>query len=121
MNWKRNLLRAALSGTLLLGAALLPSGTALARDCSDRIRSEEIKLRRDIERHGFFSRQAAHRREKLNELRESCARENRRFFSGRDRDRNGRWHDRDNDRDRDNRWRRDRDDWRHRDRDHDRD
>jgi len=119
MNWKRNLLRAALGGTLMLGAALLPSGTAQARDCSDRVRSEEIKLRRDIERHGFFSRQAAQRREKLNELRERCAQENRRrFFGGWDRDRDGRWHDRDNDRDR---WRRDRDDWRHRDRDHDRD
>jgi hypothetical protein len=102
---------------------LLTSGTAQAADCRERVRNEEWKLQRDVNRHGFFSRQARHDRQRIAELREGC----RVNHGWRDRD-DRRWRrgDGDNDRD-DRRWRRgdgdnDRDDrrWR-RDGDHDRD
>ena len=96
-----------------LGAALLfgVAATAEAHDkCWDRINREEIKLRRDIRRHGIFSRQAQHRREKIHRLRQQCG-----YWGWNDRGRGrDRW-DRDDwrwrQRDRDDRWRRDRDDW----------
>jgi hypothetical protein len=109
---------------------LVTSGTALARDwdngCGQRIRNEEWKLRRDIDRHGFYSRQARHDRQRIAELREGC-RVNQRHWRG-DGDRDDRRWRRDGDHDRDDRvrhWRRgdgdnDRDDrgrhWRDRDR-----
>jgi len=118
MNWKTSLLAtAALGGVLLFGGA-----AAQARDrddkCFERMRREEIKLDRDIQRHGFNSRQARHDREKLREARERCRFERGRF----DRDGDFRRH-RDRDRNRDDRWRRDRDDRNRRrhDGDHDRD
>ncbi len=119
--WKGALLHAALGGAMLLGGMLFTSGTAQAADCRERIRNEEWKLQRDVNRHGFFSRQARHDRQRIAELREGC----RANHSWRDRD-DRRWRrgDGDNDRD-DRRWRRDgdhdRDDrgrhWQHRDRD----
>ena len=106
---------------MLLGGMLLTSGTAQAADCRERIRNEEWKLQRDVNRHGFFSGQARHDRQRIAELREGC----RANHGWRDRD-DRRWRrgDGDNDRD-DRRWRRDgdhdRDDrgrhWHHRDRD----
>jgi len=148
MRWKTSLLSAALSGALLLGGITLMSTTAQARDrdrgCRD-VSKEERELQRNIQRYGYYSRQAEHDRRELARMRADCWRNNRNNrgiwrgdgdndrddrrlrdlddrWHGRDnrrwRDRDGRWHDRDNDRDR---WRRDRDDWRHRDRDHDRD
>jgi len=122
MRWKTSLLGAALGGAVLLGGILLPSVPAQARDrddqCFRRIRNEESKLRRDIDRHGFFSRQAEHRREQIRGLRERCFLEtNHRHFRG-DRDRDDGFFRRrhgDGDHDRD-----DRSGWRHRDH-HDRD
>ena len=109
-SWRGTLLTAALGGAMLLGGTLWPSATAYAHDrddkCFERIRRDERKLERDIERHGVFSRQAEHRRHKLRELRERCRFERRHF---------GRW---DRHRDRDDRWGR----WGHgghRGRDHD--
>ena len=54
------------------------------RECSERIRKAEAKLRREIDRHGERSRQAEKRRYELERERERCG-------GGRDRD-----HDRDN-------------------------
>lgn len=130
MRWRTSLLGAALGGAVLLGGILLPSVPAQARDrddqCFQRIRNEESKLQRDIDRHGFFSRQAEHRREKIRGLRERCfLGTNHRHFRGdgdRDRDdgffRNGRHrHHGDGDHDRDDGFFR----RRHEDGDHDRD
>jgi hypothetical protein len=106
-----------------LGAALLLGGATTARaddwgrgrdrQCWNRINREEDKLRRDIRRHGIFSRQAQNRRAKLHRLRQQCGGS---FWGWRD-DRGrgrGRWdHDDDwrwRDRNRNDRWRRDRDD-----------
>ncbi len=121
--WRGTLLSAALGGALLLGVSFLPSGTAQARDrddhCFGRLRREEIKLDRDINRHGFFSRQAQHDRRKIRELRGQCRFEGRRFRRGDgdfDRDDRGRHRGWDRDRDWDDRGRHRRD-W-DRDRDH---
>ncbi len=124
--WQASLLTTALGGIFLIGGPSVAQARDSDRQCHDRIRNEELKLRRDIDRHGFNSRQARHDRAKLEDLRERCRRERGRFdrddrWRDRDRgwyDREGRWHDRD-DRwhDRDGRWH-DRDDrWRDRDRD----
>ena len=74
MSWKKTLLTAALGGAVLLGGV----ATAQAHDRHDRrfnrFGREEFKLKRDIARHGFFSRQADHRRSKLRWLldRDDC-------------------------------------------------
>ena len=118
MNWRTALRTTALGAAMLLGGAMLPGATAQARDwndrCGQRIRQQEWKLRRDIERHGYNSRQARHDRHELNELRQHCRNERRNWRRGdgdNDRDDRGRnWHRRDRDRDRDRNGRRDRDD-----------
>lgn len=139
MRWKTSLLGAALGGAVLLGGILLSGTTAQAANCADRISKQESKLRRDIERHGFFSRQAENDRSKLQSARASCGYGwgrwgSRRGDGDRDRDdgffRNGRRHHGDGDRD-DGFFRRrrgdgdhDRDDrggWRHGDHDRDHD
>ena len=56
------------------------------RECSERIRKAEAKLRREIDRHGEHSQQAQKRRYELDRELERCG-------GGRDRDRD---HDRDN-------------------------
>lgn len=111
-----------------LGAAFLFGGASTAqgddwgrgrnRQCWQRINREEDKLRRDIRRHGVFSRQAQNRRQKIHRLRQQCGgsffgwRDDRGRGRGRwDRNNDWRWRDR-RDRDRDNwywdgrRWRR---------------
>ncbi|GEM_PF-1854539 len=108
MNWKTVLRSTALVGAMLLGGALLPGATAQARDCYDRIRDQEWKLQRDIERHGYYSRQARHDRHELGELRQSCRFEGRRDrrWGGDNRQDNRRW-GRNGDRDdRERQWRR---------------
>ncbi len=122
--WRGTLLSAALGGALLLGVSFLPSGTAQARDrddqCFERLRREEIKLDRDVNRHGFFSHQAQNDRRKIQNLRGQCRFEGRRFRHGDgdfDRDDRGRHRRGDGDGDRDDRPRH----WRQRDRDHHRD
>ncbi len=72
-------------------------------DCQRRIARADHKLHEAIERHGWQSRQAAHRREDLREARERCwsrshrwwDEDGRRWHSDRD------WDDHDHDRDRD--------------------
>ena len=122
-----------LKGTILtgvFGAMFLFAGvgTAQAHDnnCSDRIRKEEIKLQREVRKHGSFSRQAQNRREKLLRLRQQCGdsfwgfgRDRNDRWGGRDRDRDDRWGRNDRRRDRDDRWERD-GRWEDRDRDNDR-
>jgi hypothetical protein len=44
------------------------------QDCWRKIEKEEHKLHRDTRRHGWFSRQAQHRREKIARLRHECGR-----------------------------------------------
>lgn len=95
MRWRFGLALAA--GVLLcLGSA----GTAQAhpRDnkCFDKIHKEQRKLERDIAKHGFFSRQAQHRRVKIERMREACGYGRWGFFGDRDdrwrgSDRNQRW------------------------------
>lgn len=79
--WKAMLLRSALGGATLLGGMLLSSGVVQAHErdsrCFERIRREQWKLERDIERHGIFSRQAEHRRWRMRELRDRCGFERR--------------------------------------------
>src|SRR5712692_9955904 len=117
MNLRTALRTTALGAAVLLGGILLSGTTAQARDrddrCFERIRNEERKLDRDIERHGRFSRQAEHDRQRIRELRAGCRVQGRGWGWGRgdgdnDRDDRGRnWHrrDRDRDRDRDRNWR----------------
>ena len=63
---------------VVFGAFLLVGGVAptLAGDrdheCRERIRKAELKLRREIERHGEHSRQAEKRRHELERERERC-------------------------------------------------
>ena len=119
MNWKT-----ALAG-FSLGAAMLfaGAGTARADNCFERLQREQWQLRREISRHGFYSNQARHRRERIEQLRWQCnafRNNDRRWdhgWRGRDRDWNRRW-DRDRDHRWDNRWRRDRDHDGDRDRNH---
>ena len=95
MNWKTGL------AGVSLGAALLFAGAATAKadGCSERLAQQEWQFRRDVSRHGLFSRQARRSRERLDQLSWQCN-----SFRGHDR----RW-DRDR-RDHDRRWERDRDD-----------
>lgn len=99
-----------LTGALAAAFMFVGADTAQAHDnCSVRLNREEQHLQRDIRRHGFYSRQAQHRRQRIAELRRECySRFGRRWDNDRDRD--------------DRRWdnRRDRNDWRNRDRDRDR-
>ena len=60
MNWKATLLAAAFGATLFFAGA---EPAQAQSNCIERIRREEWKLQRDIRRHGFFSRQARHRRQ----------------------------------------------------------
>lgn len=68
MNWKSGVCAAVLGAGLLLAGA----SSAQARDCYHQIRREEEKLARDIRKHGFYSRQAEHRRIQLSRLRDRC-------------------------------------------------
>lgn len=104
-----------LRGTILTGAlaavfVLAGASTAEARDnCRERIHREEIKLHREVRKHGWNSRQVRNRREKIHRLQRQCG-----SFFGSDRGRDRRWDRNDDRRGRDwnrNRNRRDRDGW----------
>ena len=85
-----SLATATLGFFLLLGSAT--SAQAHDRDaCYRRINKAEWKLDEAVEHHGYYSRQAEHRRHELREARERCWRERHE------------WWDR-----HENRWRRDR-------------
>ncbi|OLE87650.1 MAG: hypothetical protein AUG07_00575 [Acidobacteria bacterium 13_1_20CM_2_60_10] len=78
---------AALGGFLLLAG--VPNAQAHDRNaCYRRMQKAEWKLNEAIERHGYYSRQAEHRRHDLREARERCWRERHEWWSERDR----RWH-----------------------------
>ena len=90
---RMGLATAALSGFLLFAGA----SNAEAHDwekCQRRINKAEWKLGEAIERHGFYSRQAFERREKVREERARCWREREewrgRHFRDRDWDRDRR-------------------------------
>lgn len=108
MRWRPTVSALALSATLFCAGAI----AAQARDCRDEIRRQESRLSRDIDRHGYNSRQARHDRHELLEARNSCGNWGRRNWDNR----RGNDHDRDrwrndrrwNDHDRDDRWRNDR-------------
>ncbi len=72
----QKMLQKAAAFTILFGGLLVMGGaltTARADDdCYRRIDKQEYKLRRDIERHGFNSRQADRDRRELAEMRERC-------------------------------------------------
>lgn len=65
------------------------------QECWRNIQKQEHKLEKEIRKHGWYSRQARHQREKIARLRHEC---DGRYGWSRDRD----WRD-------DDRWRRDRD------------
>ncbi len=100
-SWKTVLAGAMLAGALLLGGV----SPAQARDtCYERIRRAQWKLERDIERHGYYSRQADHRRRELWKVRQRCGGANRWRQQGWDDDnarRHGKWHSFQNNRERD--------------------
>jgi hypothetical protein len=74
MNARTLLVAAALGGAMLFAGA----GTAEARhdrydrNCARKISREEDRLRRDIRRHGPFSRQARNRRARIAQLYRQC-------------------------------------------------
>ena|ERR1700730_12901970 len=72
------LLRTTLVSALVCGLMLFsitPKTLADDRDsCYRNVQNWEQKLDRDIDRHGFNSRQARHDRHELGEARESCQR-----------------------------------------------
>jgi hypothetical protein len=61
-----------------LGICLLAGVTALTRaddhDCDKRIHQAEVKLQKEIDKHGEHSPQADRRRHELEEVRRSCGR-----------------------------------------------
>ncbi len=68
--------------TLILGGALMLGGATSAEahnreQCGRRIERAEWKLDEAIQRHGYYSPQADHRRHELWEARERCWRQNR--------------------------------------------
>ncbi len=86
MSWRTDLLTAALGTVLMLGSAAAAQEHHRDRQCAERIRRVEWQLRRDIERHGYYSPQARHRRAEIRRLRERCGfRHNRRRDFGDDR------------------------------------
>lgn len=114
---RKGLWLAAVAGFIFTLAGAQPASADHAQDCRRKINKQENKLEREIHKHGWYSHQARHQREKLMRLRREC---NFGFGWGRD----GDWRDRDRDWRDDDRYRRDRDyrdddryDWR-RDRDY---
>ncbi len=53
--------------------------TGFAKGWKSDIEKHEWKLQREINRHGFYSRQADHQRHELREARERCWRERERW------------------------------------------
>ena len=69
----KTILLAALFGVLLLVGAAAPTLAGDRDDkCRERVHKAEMKLRREIERHGEHSRQAEKRRNELERARERC-------------------------------------------------
>lgn len=71
MTWKTKFFATVLGALVMFGVA----GAAQASDdaCYRRIRNEERTLNRDIDHHGYYSRQADHDRRELDRLRAECS------------------------------------------------
>lgn len=73
----KNLMKKATVLTVLTGGIVVLGGFATTAraddDCYRKIDKQEYKLQRDIDRHGFYSRQADRDRRDLAELRERCS------------------------------------------------
>jgi hypothetical protein len=104
----------AFGAVLLLGIAA-PPAQAQGRGCEQRLDREQWQLQRQINRYGWYSRQAQWQRERIRELRENCGSPFNPFVQNRRRRGDGD-HDRDDRRVRRYRWQ-----YRDRDHDHDRD
>lgn len=90
---RKTLFGATALATAALGGFLLFAGASSAQahdryDCYRRIQKAEWKLDEAIQRHGYYSRQADHRRHDLREARERCWRERHEWWCERDH----RWH-----------------------------
>ena len=101
--WKSGLMRF-VCGTAILAGGLLVTGAPRANasdDCQRRLAHADRELDRAIEKHGYNSRQADHKRHELREAREWCWEHRHRWWNEHER----RWHeqrdwdDRDHDRD----------------------
>jgi hypothetical protein len=78
MVWTKMLLKTTLVSVLAGGFLLLGGATKVRADdfdsCRRNVDKWEDELERDIQRHGYDSRQANHDRHELGEARESCER-----------------------------------------------
>jgi hypothetical protein len=78
MVWTKMLLNTTLASVLAGGFLLLGGATTIRADdfdsCHRNVDKWEDKLERDIQRHGYDSRQANYDRHELGEARESCER-----------------------------------------------
>jgi len=70
--WKNILFVPALGVLLLAGGVARTQASDNDRQCEQRIRRAEEKLRKEIDRHGEQSRQAEKRRHELEEAKRSC-------------------------------------------------
>jgi hypothetical protein len=71
------LFRAPALAAVVLGGSMILVGASSAQahdrdDCRRTVDRAERKLNREIERHGYYSRQANHQRHELQEARERC-------------------------------------------------
>jgi len=72
---KRLLFRITSLGAILLGSFFLLAGALPAQardDCWRRVDHAEWRLDQAVRHHGYYSREASHRRHELVEARESC-------------------------------------------------
>jgi hypothetical protein len=70
--WEATLLVAVFGAFLLIGGVAPTLAGDRDQGCRERIRKAELKLRREIDRHGEHSRQAEKRRYELERARERC-------------------------------------------------
>jgi hypothetical protein len=71
---KKMLVSAGILGCLLAGSATFARAADVEK-CRRNVDKWEDRLNRDIERHGYSSRQANHDRHELDEARDSCRRQ----------------------------------------------
>ena len=78
MVWTKMLLKTTLASALAGGFLLLGGATTARADgmdsCYRNVQKWEYRLDHDVNRHGFYSRQADHDRHELGEARASCQR-----------------------------------------------
>src|SRR5262245_49121402 len=88
--WKTGLARFVCGATLAAGMLLAAAPRTYASDdCQRKLAHAIHELDRAIEKHGYYSRQADHRRHELHEAREWCWEHRHRWWSEHER----RWHD----------------------------